>query len=82
QSKSVSIHENFGRSEVDNQTALYYFFRNEPQYDSLETMAIHEGSAKLLYNKEKQTLTGYYYSGRDRHNHGTIEVTRLEEKTM
>ena len=26
QSKSVSVHENFGRSEIDNQTALYYFF--------------------------------------------------------
>lgn len=78
QSKSVSIHENFGHSDVDNQTALYHFFRNEPRYDSIETMAIHEGSAKLLYNKGKQTLTGYYYSGRDRNNHGTIEVTKVE----
>lgn len=77
QSKSVSIHENFGYSEVDNQTALYYFFRNEPQYDAVETMAIHEGSAKLLYNAQTETLTGYYYSGRDRNNHGTIEVTRI-----
>jgi len=76
QSKSVSVHENFGRSEIDNQTALYYFFRNEPQYDAVNTMAIHEGSVKLLYNPTDKTLTGYYYSGRDRNNHGTIEVKR------
>lgn len=77
QSKSVSVHENFGKSEIDNQTALYYFFRNEPQYDAVKTMAIHEGSVKLLYNPIDETLTGYYYSGRDRNNHGTIEVKRV-----
>ena len=78
QSKSVSIHENFGRSEVDNQTALFYFFRNEPRYDAVETMAIHEGAVKLLHNPQKKTLSGYYFSGRDRNNHGTIEVTKVE----
>lgn len=77
-SKSVSVHENFGKSEVDNQVALFYFFRNEPSYDAVETMAIHEGSAKLLYDQSKDTLTGYYYSGRDRNNHGTIEVKRVK----
>ena len=76
QSKSVSVHENFGKSEIDNQTALYYFFRNEPQYDAFNTMAIHEGSVKLLYSPTDETLTGYYYSGRDRNNHGTITVKR------
>ncbi len=76
-SKSVSVHENFGRSEIDHRTALYYFFRNEPSYDAISTMAIHEGSAKLLYDPEKDTLSGYYYSGRDRNNHGTIEVKRV-----
>lgn len=78
ESKSVSIHENFGHSEVDNQTALYYFFRNEPRYDAVETMAIHEGAVKLLYNPKEKTLSGYYFSGRDRNNHGTIEVTKVE----
>lgn len=76
QSKSVSIHENFGRSEIDNQTALFYFFRNEPKYDAPKGMAIHEGSVKLTYNPADDSLTGYYYSGRDRNNHGTIEVKR------
>lgn len=78
-SKSVSIHENFSRSEIDNKMALFYFFRNEPKYDAVETMAIHEGSAKLIYDEEKDALEGYYYSGRDRNNHGRIEVKRIKK---
>jgi hypothetical protein len=79
ESKSVSIHENFSRSEIDNKVALFYFFRNEPNYDATETMSIHEGSVKLIHDEEKDTLTGYYYSGRDRNNHGTIEVKRVKK---
>lgn len=79
-SKSVSIHENFGKSEIDNQVALFYFFRNEPAYDATQTMAMHEGSAKLTYSPENDSLTGYYYSGRDRNNFGTIEVKRIETR--
>lgn len=78
ESKSVSIHENFSRSEIDNKVALFYFFRNEPRYDAVETMAIHEGSANLIHDESADTLTGYYYSGRDRNNHGTIEVKRIK----
>ncbi len=82
QSKSVSVHENFSRSEIDDNVALFYFFRNEPKYDAVATMAIHEGSAKLIYNKDKDELSGYYYSGRDRNNNGTIEVKRLKTKKL
>lgn len=78
ESKSVSVHENFGLSEMDNQTALYYFYRNEPQYDAIQTMAIHEGSVKLVHDPERKVLSGSYYSGRDRNNHGTIEVKLIE----
>lgn len=77
QSKSVSIHENFSISEIDNQVALFYFFRNEPNYDAPETMAIHEGAVKLTFNKTENKLAGYYYSGRDRNNHGVIEVKKV-----
>lgn len=77
ESASISIHENFGRSEIDGRIALYYFFRNEPKYDAVPTMAIHEGSVKLVYDPKKDALAGYYYSGRDRNNHGTIEVERI-----
>jgi hypothetical protein len=76
-SKSVSVHENFSRSEIDNKVALFYFFRNEPNYDAAETMATHEGAVKLTYSKEENKMTGYYYSGRDRNNHGTIEVKKV-----
>lgn len=76
QSRSVSVHESFGKSEVDDKTALFYFYRNEPQYDAVETMAIHEGSVKLIYNG-KDELAGYYYSGRDRNHYGTIRVKKV-----
>jgi hypothetical protein len=76
QSRSVSIHESFGKSEVDDRTALFYFYRNEPQYDATETMVIHEGSVKLIYNG-KDELSGYYYSGRDRNHYGTISVKKV-----
>jgi len=44
----------------------------------VSTMAIHEGSTKLTYNAETDSLTGDYYSGRDRNNYGTIEVKRVK----
>ncbi len=83
QSRSVSIYEHFGRSDVSNQTVLYYFYRNDPNYDAPATMAMHEGSTILGFNKEDGLLSGYYYSGRDRNNHGTIslrKVTKNEKK--
>ena len=79
-SKSVSINENFAFSEIDNSVALFYFYKNEPSYDAVETMAMHEGSVKLILDREKNILTGSYYSGRDRNNHGTIFVERSENK--
>lgn len=75
-SKSISLNANFSKSEVDNSVALFYFYRNEPNYDAIKTMAIHEGSVKLVYNKKEEALEGSYYSGRDRNNYGTIKVFR------
>lgn len=80
QSRSCSVHESFGVDEVCNSTALFFFYRNEPNYDATETMSIHEGSTKLVYNKEDDSLSGYYYSGRDRNNYGTIKVYRTKRK--
>ncbi|MBP9836812.1 MAG: hypothetical protein KBC78_03180 [Candidatus Pacebacteria bacterium] len=77
QSRSVSIHEYFGKNDMHNQTALYYFYKNDPNYDAPATMAMHEGSTILIYDKDTKILSGYYYSGRDRHNHGTISVARV-----
>lgn len=79
ESKSISVHENFSCSEIDDKVALFYFFKNEPRYDAVDTMSMHEGSAILTYDKEGDTLAGHYYSGRDRNNHGIIEVKRVKE---
>lgn len=77
QSRSVSIHEHFGENVMLNQMALYYFYKNDPNYNAVPTMATHEGSAMLIYDKNQYTLSGYYYSGRDRNNYGTIIVKRV-----
>ena len=77
-SQSVSINENFEFSDIDNNIALFYFYKNAPNYDAIDTMAMHEGSAKLIFNKEKNSLEGSYYSGRDRNNYGTIFVKRIK----
>lgn len=79
ESKSISVHESFGRNEIDNCVSLYYFFRNHPNSDAVETMAMHEGSAILSYDPETDKLEGHYYSGRNRNNHGTISVKRVSE---
>lgn len=76
ESKSISLFENFCRSEIDDRVALYYFFRNEPANDAPETMAMHEGSTMLVYDRSTNVLSGYYYSGRNRNNHGTISVKK------
>lgn len=79
-SKSVSLNANFERSDVDDGIALFYFYRNEPNYDAMESMAMHEGSVKLVYDKKENSLTGSYYSGRNRNNFGTIKVFRKSKK--
>lgn len=76
ESKSCSIHENFGIDEIDGAVSLFYFYKNDPSYDATKTMAKHEGAVKLKYDKEKNELTGYYFSGRDRNNHGTLYFKR------
>lgn len=78
ESRSVSIHEEFGKSDIHDKTTLYYFYKNDPHYDAPVTMATHEGSGVLVFNQEDGTLSGYYYSGRDRSNYGTIEVHKVK----
>lgn len=78
ESKSISVHESFGKNEIDDCFSLYYFFRNHPNSEAIETMAMHEGSAILSYNQEDDELVGHYYSGRNRNNHGTISVKRVK----
>lgn len=76
ESKSISLNAGFEPSDIDGCDALFYFFRNIPNPDAQEEMAMHEGSAKLVYDPEEKIIRGIYYSGRDRHNHGTLELKR------
>ncbi len=55
ESRSVSIHEYFGRSEMHDQTALYYFYKNDPNYDAPATMAYARG---FNYSDLRQTEEG------------------------
>lgn len=80
ESKSISLCECFEYSEIDNNTALFYFYKNEPNKDAINTMYSHEWSTKLIYNKESNSLEWYYFSGRDRKNHWTILVKRKNKK--
>lgn len=80
-SKSISFNENFCFSEIDESTALFYFYRNEPTSAAINTMAMHEGAIKLVYDKKTDTLTGEYYSGRNRSNFGNIKVHRINKKS-
>ena len=81
-SKSISLNANFEKNDVDDGIALFYFYRNQPDYDAKETMAIHEGATKLIYNKQDNSLTGFYFSGRNRNNHGTIKVFRNKKQQL
>ncbi len=55
---------------------LSYQYINEPKSDSIETMSIHRGTTRLLFNEKDNTLTGEYYSGRDRQNFGSLYFKR------
>jgi hypothetical protein len=55
---------------------LSYQYINEPKPDAVKTMSIHRGTASLLFNEEKNTLIGEYYSGRDRQNFGSLYFKR------
>ncbi|MBV6503039.1 MAG: hypothetical protein AKCLJLPJ_01102 [Fimbriimonadales bacterium] len=57
--------------------ALTYLYRNEPNPDAPDTMHIHYGVCSLQFKGSLPTkLSGHYWSGRGRMNHGLIEVTR------
>ncbi len=81
QSKSISLNAGFEPSEVDGCDTLFYFYRNEPNPDAEESMSIHEGSVKLVYDSSDDLLEGSYYSGRDRNNFGTIYLKRIKNGT-
>jgi hypothetical protein len=58
------------------ETILSYQYKNDPNFEALPTMHAHEGTATLEVGKDCTSLTGNYYSGRDRANHGRLVLTR------
>lgn len=55
---------------------LNYQYVNEPKPSAVQTMSIHRGTTKLLLDEKKDTLSGEYYSGRNRQNFGSLTLKR------
>jgi hypothetical protein len=56
---------------------LDYEYQNEPLPGAREAMQIHHGTARLRVIAETE-MEGYYYTGRGRSNHGSIQLTRIQ----
>jgi len=78
----LMVHQSGSRSTVGSiyvseaETVLSYQYKNEPNLGALDTMHAHEGTATLEVGKDGTALTGNYYSGRDRPNHGKLVLKR------
>ena len=71
------------RSEAGSMTlgspegkCLIYHYINEPRPNAAETMHIHRGTTRLLFDERTDRLSGEYYSGRDRQNFGSLSFKR------
>lgn len=51
---------------------LHYQYINEPKTYAADTMSMHRGTAKLLFDEREKALVGEYYSGRDRQKFGSL----------
>ncbi len=58
---------------------LSYQYINEPSPSAAQTMNIHRGTARLILNKEMDSLSGEYYSGRNRQNFGSLYFKRSKK---
>jgi hypothetical protein len=55
---------------------LSYQYINDPKSNAVETMSIHRGTVRLIFDEKKNTLEGEYYSGRGRQNFGSLSFKR------
>ena len=83
QSQSTSLTADFIRAEND-QLELHYEYRNEPNEEAGDTMNPHNGTAKLIYFKDKNILRGSYYNANryDRGNTGSLEFKFRSKKLL
>ena len=59
---------------------LSYQYINDPKSNAVETMSIHRGTVRLVFDEKKNTLEGEYYSGRGRQNFGSLYFVRNNVK--
>lgn len=59
---------------------LSYEYVNEPKATAKETMHSHRGTAWPTLQSDNQTLSGEYYTGRDRQNFGICKFERVQNK--
>jgi len=59
---------------------LSYQYINDPKSNAIETMNIHRGTVRLVFDEKKNILEGEYYSGRGRQNFGSLYFVRNEVK--
>lgn len=62
--------------EVPEGKYLSYQYINEPKSSAISTMSMHRGTTRLLFDEKAATLSGEYYSGRDRQNFGSLYFER------
>jgi hypothetical protein len=67
-----------GSIETGNEVIVSYQYQNTPKAHAKDTMHAHRGTATLKLSPDEMTLSGEYYSGRDRANFGAIELKRPE----
>ena len=65
-----------GAMAVGEETVLSYQYMNTPKPGAKVTMHAHRGTAVLKLSSDQRELSGEYYSGRDRANHGIIALTK------
>ncbi len=78
QSKSISTQSSFGFNDFEQKLSLYFFYKNKPSENAVETMHSHEWSCILSYDEESNQLTWEYYSWRDRNNYWDLKLKRVE----
>lgn len=62
--------------EHPGQPLITYEYVNEPNADAPSTMHMHFGFTRLYLSDDRLSLSGDYYTGRDRANCGTIRLTK------
>jgi hypothetical protein len=61
---------------------LYYEYISEPGAFATETMHAHKGTGHLKLSADNKTLTGDYYTGRDRITFGTLDLHFVSKKKV